>query len=59
MEKIGIIILAVSFLCGITGSALAKTAKKKNSMPMVITSTALAVFTLIGLIVSAAMLLFM
>lgn len=58
MDNIGIIVLAASFLCGIIGAALAKAAKKKNSLPLVIVSTALAVFTLIGLIVSAAMLLF-
>ena len=52
------IILAVALVCGMCGTLIAKSARKKSSYPLLILSGVLAVLTFVGIIASAIVIFF-
>ena len=52
------IILAAALLCGMGGTLIAKSARKKSSYPLLILSGVLAVLTFIGVVASAIIIFF-
>ncbi|MBR5310391.1 MAG: hypothetical protein IKU42_04635 [Oscillospiraceae bacterium] len=56
-EFIPIILIAALF-CGLGGTLIAKSARKKSSYPLLIISGILAVLTFIGLIAAAIIIFF-
>lgn len=58
MKEFVPIILVVSFICGLGGTLIAKSARKKSSYPLLIFSGILAVLTLVGVIASAVIIFF-
>lgn len=45
-----VILMVAAFICGFAGMALARSAKKKSSYPLLIASGIFAVLTLAGLV---------
>lgn len=58
MEGIEVILMLAGLVFGITGTLVAKKARKKSSYPLLYTSGALAVLTLVSLIAAAIFVFF-
>ncbi len=56
--KYEVILMIASFLCGVLGMALARSAKKKSSYPLLVLSGICAVITFAGLIAAIVFIFF-